>query len=188
MRKIVTLFMFMMIAGLGYTAFQRVILPKSSQIAEPVQTADSQVFDQLILRQDQINSWVHQLVGDQITDLQINFNENNQMEFTFVLDNKISSLIHLENNPTLESAVGLLNGETVSCTITLNEAMRVEVDQCKVGGFTIPSSLYESKVSALNDKFQEVCENVGIEEVTVFDQSLQIQGDISQALSYLTGK
>lgn len=188
MRKIVTLFMLMMIAGLGYTVFQRVSSPKSSQIVAPIQTTDSQVLDQLILHQEQINNWVHQLVGDQITDLQINFNKNNQMEFTFVLDNKISSLIHLENNPTLESAVGLLYGETVSCTITLNEAMSVAVEQCKVGGFTIPSSLYESKLAAFNDKLKEVCENVGIEEVTVFDQSLQIQGDISQALSYLTEK
>ncbi len=182
MKKIMGLLMTILMAAMGMVIWQTGKREEAPSSLED--TAPPQIRDTLILQQDQINGWIQNAIQDRVTDLKVDLKEEG-VEISFVLDEKLNSLIDLEKNPTLASAVGMFAGERISCEIALDETMRLNVNHCQIGSFPIPSSVYSEKVDQLNEQLPQWLETYGIEEVAVFEESVEIQGDISKALDQL---
>lgn len=167
------------LAYVGVNAAKQMNKPKP-QVEVP--QIDPMVKDRMVLQEDQINEFVNKIAQDKVTDLKVSLNKEDQLEFSFKLDDKIGNLINLEANPTVASALGLLNGQTITCKINVEDEMQIGVDSCKVAGFTVPSSLYESKLDQVNSILKTTLENYGIDDIMVSGETVEIRGDISQVL------
>jgi len=144
--------------------------------------------EKLVFSEQEINDWICNMTGDKINSLNVALQDDNQIDLSFILDDKIYDLVNLENSSSIGRTLNLLKGQELSCRLEITKEMELMIHQCKVGSFMVPQTMYQNAIDRLNSELQGLNVELGIEGIAVFGEKIEIQGDISKVLQMIGKK
>lgn len=175
-----TMVMLLMVAEIRET-----IKEKQNKPEIKVPQIESYVFDQAVFTEEEVNLHLKKILGNQIPDFNVSFENGGIIEVNLSLDEKFNELINPQHNVVLLEALKLFEGEQVRCSIQINEDLEFNLIECTAAEIPVPNSLLDGMFQAVSKKMTEILQNAGVESMDIKENQLKIRGELKQVMGYL---
>ncbi len=181
MKKIIALIL--IIAGFFgiRNYFEEKVINQETIIITPTPAS---LFETIKLSQTQINDLLKK-ASSIFDDIQVDLLDGNQIQLELTLSSDMIELIPEKEKKEVETLLKLFQNEKVSCIVSFQDNLNLDLKECKVAGIPIPKTLYQGKIDEFNLHLQELVSKFNIDTVKVNVDQLELSGDLGKILEYL---